>query len=294
MSGVIDLQKGRREEDVWFQITGERFHWQNYVLQQVAGNLHWLGSELLMTNMHGSFRTGQIAGWADFHFWPDLGTEFAFHLVVAGLDLQSFIQQAGFRTNKVEGTLDGELNINSGFAEALETLQGNGRVGLHDGLIWDIPIFGVFSPVLNAIVPGLGSSRAKEATASFIITNGVLFSKDLEIRATAMRMQYQGTVDYEQHVDGRMEAELLRDVPAIGFLVSKLFWPVTKLFEYKIAGTLKQPKTEPLYVVPKLLLMPFHPFKTLKDLFPEGSDKPNTNSPPAANGRGIQPAPKQN
>jgi hypothetical protein len=48
-----------------------------------------------------------------------------------------------------------------------------------------------------------------------------------------------------------------------------VLWPVTKLFEYRITGTLGDPKTEPLYVLPKILLMPFHPIKTLKDLIPD-------------------------
>ena len=67
----------------------------------------------------------------------------------------------------------------------------------------------------------------------------------------------------------RAEAELLRDVPAIGWLFSKVMWPITKLFEYRVTGTLGHPKTEPLYVASKVLLMPFHLFKTLKDLSPE-------------------------
>ena len=140
---------------------------------------------------------------------------------------------------------------------------------VRDTLIWDLPVFGVFSPILNMVMPGLGHSRAKEAKATFLLTNSVLFSKDLEIHATAMRMQYDGTVDFDRRVAGKMEAELLRDVPLAGPLLSKLFWPLTKLFEYRIHGTLDQPKTEPLYIVPKLLLMPLHPFRTIKELFPE-------------------------
>ena len=55
---------------------------------------------------------------------------------------------------------------------------------LRDGLIWDIPIFGIFSDVLNGMVPGLGSSRASAGTCTFIITNGIIRSDDLDIRST--------------------------------------------------------------------------------------------------------------
>jgi hypothetical protein len=52
---------------------------------------------------------------------------------------------------------------------------------------------------------------------------------------------------------------------------------VSKLFEYKITGTLKNPKGEPVYV-PKLLLLPLHPIRTLEGIFPGGEIE--TNAPP--------------
>ena len=95
-----------------------------------------------------------------------------------------------------------------------------------------------------------------------------------------MRMQFQGTADLNRRVDARVEAELLRDLPAIGFVISKVFWPVTKLFEYKVTGTLLEPKAEPLFVIPKILLMPFHPLKTLKALLLEEQKGPEETKPP--------------
>src|SRR5260221_4335997 len=112
--------------------------------------------------------------------------------------------------------------------------------------------------------------------ATFVLTNGVFFSKDMEIRATMMRMALRGTAGLNRRVDMLVEAELLRDLPAVGFIISKVFWPVTKIFEYQVTGTLLEPKAKPRYVIPKVLLMPFHPFKTLKSMFtedPKGTDE---------------------
>jgi hypothetical protein len=154
-------------------------------------------------------------------------------------------------------------------------------VNVRDGLLWNLPMFGMFSPVLNAFIPGMGNSRAREANATFNITNSVVYSKDLEVHATGMRMQFQGKADFNGNVESRVEAELLRDLPGIGLVLSKVLWPVTKVFEYKVTGTLSHPKSEPVYVIPKLLLLPFQPFKTLRDLIeeqpangtPKGQDK---------------------
>ena len=86
--------------------------------------------------------------------------------------------------------------------------------------------------MLNGLYPGLGNSRATAATSSFVITNGVIFSDDLEIRSAAMRMQYRGTVDFDGRLRARVEAELLRDVWLVGPLVSTVLWPITNMFEY--------------------------------------------------------------
>ena len=95
-----------------------------------------------------------------------------------------------------------------------------------------------------------------------------------------MRMQYRGTVDFQGELDARVEAELLRDVWAIGPVVSTVLWPVTKAFEYKVTGSLKEPKAEPVYLLPKIVLIPFHPFRTLRDLLPEDIGPISTNAPP--------------
>jgi hypothetical protein len=92
-----------------------------------------------------------------------------------------------------------------------------------------------------------------------------------------MRVEYRGTVTVDGQMNARVEAELLRDMWLVGPVVSTVLWPVTKLFEYKVTGGLSQPKIEPLYLVPKLVLLPFHPFRTIKELIPEDT---STNSPP--------------
>jgi len=124
---------------------------------------------------------------------------------------------------------------------------------------------------------GLGKSRASDGSGTFVITNSVIRSDDLEIRAPALRMQYRGTVDFDGRTDAVVEAELLRDTWLVGPLVSRILWPITKIFEYKVTGTLSQPKLVPLFL-PKILSMPLHPFRTLKELM---GNPPNTNSPPA-------------
>lgn len=129
--------------------------------------------------------------------------------------------------------------------------------------------------------PGLGNSRLSEGTAGFVITNGVIFSDNLEMRAPTMRLQYTGTLDLEGQVEAVVQAELFRDAWVVGRLVSLALWPVAKMLEYRISGDLNQPKAEPLYL-PKLLLAPLRPLRTLRELLPDNPSVPPTNAPPAS------------
>ena len=273
VNGTVDLKRERRADDLHFQLTGGPFRWRQYRLQRLQGDVDWVGDKLSLNNVRGAFRTGTLGGAAAFDFASGEDATFKFNLGVTEADLRTFMPDVGYPTNRLEGFLTGELLVRSAKTSDTNSWQGDGWLQLRDGLIWEIPMFGVFSPVLNSIVPGLGNSRAKQATATFAITNSVIVSHDLDIRATAMRMNFKGAIDFDGKIDGRIEAELLRDLPGVGWLFSKLLWPITKIFEYKITGTVNHPKTEPLYIGSKILLMPFHPFKTIKDLAPQEEPK---------------------
>ena len=145
---------------------------------------------------------------------------------------------------------------------------------LHDGLLWDIPIFGLFSPVLNAINKDLGSSRAKEAKGTFILTNSVIYTKNLQIHSPPARLHYDGTVDFTGAVNANIEAEMFRDTFLLGPMLSFLTSPMTKVFEYRVTGSLANPKSEPRFI-PKFLMLPLRPFQTIREfLTPEKPASP--------------------
>jgi hypothetical protein len=273
VQGIIPLQ-GEEGADLQFDLAGGPFHWWKFNLPHITGHVHWFGLHLTLTNVQAEFYHGVAAGNAAFDFPREQPTDFRFGLTATNVLLQSLMRDLSPGTNEPEGRFSASLQVTKANTENTQSVFGFGEAHLHDGLLWNIPLFGVFSPVLNGIAPGLGNSRASAADTSFTITNGVIRTGNLEIRSTGMRLQYRGTVTLEGQLNARVDAELLRDMWLVGPLVSTVFWPVTKLFEYKASGTLAEPRTEPVFMIPKILLLPFHPFKTLKGLKPED---PNSN-----------------
>jgi hypothetical protein len=276
-----DMNGGRDLTDVDLQfdiIKGAPFEWMKFKTTNIVGTIHWKNQTLILTNVTAAFYGGNGNGFANFDFRaPHEGADYQFAVSVTNVNLHSLAADLSSPTNHLEGTLTGRLVVTDADSRDWRTWDGFGHANLHDGLLWDIPIFGILSPVLNTFLPGLGNSRATDAATKFFVTNGVIYTDSLEIRSTMMRLEYTGTVDLKQNVHARVIAQLLRDTWVVGPLVSTVLWPVSKLFEYKITGTLKNPKGEPVYV-PKLLLLPLHPIRTLEGIFPGGEIE--TNAPP--------------
>lgn len=263
--------------DLRFSVDGGPFEWWRFHLPRVRGDLRWVGDSLFLTNMTATFYDGTARGHAEFKFPDSEGTEYSFYIRAADARLSTLAADLTTHSNRLEGWLSGWLEITNAISDNLNSWSGAAGLRLRDGLIWDIPIFGILSQPLNAVMPGLGLSRVSEATASGMITNGVAFTDDLEMRARTLRLQYRGTVDFAGRVDARVEAEPLRDAWIIGPVLNLALKPMTKMFEYKVTGSLRDPKTEPLHI-PKIMMMPLHPFQTLEELF--GGEGRGTNAPP--------------
>ena len=268
--------------DLHFEVQGREFAWWKLKTTKLDGRIDWLDDRLLLQNVRAEFYRGSATGDAEFHLRPGDPTTYYFDALVKDADLHLLMQDLLARTNYLEGLLNGRLNVSHAEPGKWQATQGKGRVNLRDGLIWQIPLFGILSPVLDSIAPGLGSSRASEGSASFTITNGVVYSDNLEIRASVMRLQYWGNASLDGRVDARVQAELLRDTWVVGRLLSLALWPVSKVFEYKITGTLHNPKIEPMFLIERIMLLPFHAFRALKEPLPAPAGlQPQTNAPPA-------------
>ncbi len=281
VNGFVSLKSSEDNQQIEAEdlqvdiLRGAPFRWLRFESQRIEGSAHWFGPTLLLTNLSAEFYQGRASGWALFDFRPRAGTDFQFAFDITNANLHRLIAGLASPTNQLEGLVGGRLVVTSGNSTNWQAMSGYGNATLQDGLIWDAPMFGILSPALNALSPGLGSSRATDAAGIFTMTNGVIFSSDLEIHSTMMRLRYAGTVDLHENLNARATTQILRDTPGLGEIIHVISWPVSKLFEYKVTGTLGDPKMAPLNDVAKLIMAPLHPFKTLENLIPAA----NTNNP---------------
>jgi hypothetical protein len=282
VEGVIPLGDDMSVADLHFKIDGGPFEWLKFRVPHLSGQVDWVGDKMTLKEMKADFYGGKLTGAAAFNFLPGAGADFTFDTVFTGVSLGALMTDLGKGTNHLEGTLNGGLNVTKANSQDLKSWFGSGHAELRDGLIWEIPIFGVLSPLLDSIAEGWGKTRISDASAHFVIARSIIRSDNLELRSPALRLYYRGTVDFDMNVDARVEAEVGRDTPLVGPFVNLVTMPFSKIFETRVTGTLLNPKREPATWVGSglgMLFNPiFHPWRTLKDLLP-GEKQPPAPAP---------------
>jgi hypothetical protein len=204
-----------------------------------------------------------------FKFKEDDSADYQFKGVCTNADLTMLVHDLlPQATNRIEGTLRGTLVITEANSETIQSWKGHGEATVKNGFLWNMPIFGIFSGPLDAIVPGLGKSKISSGTGTFRIDDGKVYTKDMEVRAPAFRLKYNGSVDFDGNLDAKVEAELFRNTWIFGRVVSAAFWPLAKVLESKVTGNLASPKSE-LAHIPKIMLFPLRPIQTIKELTQE-------------------------
>lgn len=262
------------DADVIFEGEGNDFESLNFRVTHYTAQVIWKNNLLTVTNVFGDFYGGKASGWAHFVFPDEERAEYAFGVNVTNAQLSPLVADQTRKTNNLEGLLTGQLIITNAWTDNLKSWHGYGHAVLRNGLLWELPIFGVLSGPLDAMMPGFGNSRFTEASGTFGIANSVIYSPDLEMRSAAMRLQYRGAVDFDGNINSRVIAEPLRDTPVVGPVFSTILSPVARLFAYRITGTMKEPKSEAINI-PDPLMVLFSPFQSLGKLFSPSPVKTN-------------------
>ena len=113
-------------------------------------------------------------------------------------------------------------------------------------------------------------SRAMSAQPSSVM---IWNSENMEVRAPAFRLKYDGFVDLDGNLEAEVEAVLLRDTWFLGPVFSLALWPVSKAFEARVSGTVSEPETRLKYV-PRFLLAPFRALKEAEKREKESTPPP--------------------
>ncbi len=215
---------------------------KNLSASQVSGKLLFTSDRLKITDLSATIFGGSLKGQADVSLLPEKPGHTA-NLALQNVEFAS-LTKLYFDYETSKGRLNGRYEF-SGRGDEARTMEGRGEVRIEDGNIFAIPFLGPLSGILDTIVPGMGHDVARQASATFSITQGVIATDDFVVQGNGFSMIGGGKlffVDDKMDFDMRINAQGLPGV---------LLFPVSKLFEYTADQTLSKPVWR-LKIVPRL------------------------------------------
>ena len=208
----------------------------------VRANLFFTDERLKLTDLRGELFGGSITAEGDISVQKARPGHTA-TIRLAGVNFAK-LSKLYFGFDDSKGNLDGACTF-TGKGDAAVTMRGDGEVSVTEGNVFAIPFLGPLSDILNKIVPGMGISRARKATAKFSMADGILTNKDLIIEGNGFSMYGGGRIwmvedkiDYDIRINAR-------GLPGV------LLFPVSKLLEYRANTRFSNPEWH-LRVVPRL------------------------------------------
>jgi hypothetical protein len=239
--GLLDFDEPAKT--AWTaQIDTEGFSWWKLTADRAKATLIFTNNTLRVENFSADIYKGTLRGDVVVAL-DNPETQYRASFDAANCDVDRLMVALRGEGREVSGSLAGHVELR-GHGSDLKTMTGSGHVEILDGVLVELPLFGVFSRILNDISPGAGSTKITRARATFAVAKGAVKTDDLGMAAGAFSVSSRGEVDFDGKLDFRVQAQFLRSVPPINVLTAI----IGKIFEYKVGGTLANPNYRPLHL----------------------------------------------
>ena len=160
----------------------------------------------------------------------------------------------GDRHGKVEGHLELAGPMATNF---VEKLNGKGHVHVKDGKIAQMKMFAGMTELLADKVPGVASIvNQSDGAADFTISNGVFRTENIRIEGSLFSISAEGAYDMvKDDLDFVVRVRFMRDDSILGkYFIRPITWTFSKLLmEFKVTGSLDEPKWKYISIVDRVL-----------------------------------------
>jgi len=127
--------------------------------------------------------------------------------------------------------------------EALRALSGNGALRIRRGHVFRIPVFGGLSDFLTELIPGLNFVLSQtDVRADFTIGAGRIHTENLGIEGDVLSLKAEGDYYFDRRLDFHAQVTLMKKNVLVGKLLRLVTYPISKLFEFRVRGTVSEPE----------------------------------------------------
>lgn len=233
-----------------FRIDGRDMGVGRFVASSCAFDMTLTESVLSVTNLSGRLMDGKMAGHGRFDL-PMAGCTNARYRVGLSLASADFGQMAvalGGETRSYEGALTFELDAEGPCgAQWADAMRGSGQVKVRDGRVFMLPVFGGFSKMMTTLIPGLDFVlRQSDLTSAFVVHEGRAHTEDIQIEGDILSLAGSGAYVFDGRLDFRAQVTLSKESTLVGKVLRTLAAPISMLMEFRLKGTLREPRWYPV------------------------------------------------
>jgi hypothetical protein len=210
----------------------------------------------LLTEVRGKIGGGSFTGAAS--FVPEesgsTGTVTRYQ-VKAGIIHVDFHHLLGLFDSQVATQAEGKVYGNIELAGLLGagnggTAKGQGHVSVRQGCVFRIPLFGGMTEAVTKAVPGLDVAlKQTELRMPFEVRDGRVRSRDLQIEGDAVSFLAKGDCGFDGSLSFDVQVRPLTERSLIGQAMRVLTYPISRLLEFRLEGSLQRPRWKPFSLV---------------------------------------------
>lgn len=255
--GAVDMGHGEENTDLILEARGERLGRGRWFADDATFTVHALGGSYIVTNIVGRAYGGDLLASLvvePLSAGPD--HRYTSHIVVSNAALALLAKEASVTVDPPPtGYVFLDIQLTGLVSEAIgPTTRGSGSIAVKNGALFRLPILGGLSELLSKLVPGLGFVSQTDMSCTFTIADGLISSDDLILAGDLLSLKAYGDIELDGRLNLRAQVKLLRRGP-IASILRILTFPVTKLFEFQLTGTLDDPKWRPVNLPKELFLI---------------------------------------
>ncbi len=249
--GTADYM-GVAHNDMDIEVDAQRSGWKQFITDRCSLNLRVVEDTAYINDVQADFCRGLVRGSGS--VYPVLNaTNLRYHLKgnVREVNFQMLTRNLTDQAmDQYHGSLSGELELD-GFLDdpGGQTATGQGWINIGAGRLFQFPLFGGLSEFLGRIVPGLSLiMRQTDARASFVIKDGKIHADDIVIEGEVITLACEGDYYLNGDLDFAVQVKLLKKNTLVGGILHLALMPVTKMLEFRLTGTVKDPHWCPAYL----------------------------------------------
>ncbi len=243
-SGMLDYGGSHAKTDFSATIKADHVSVKRLECDSGAFDVKMQGRSVSLTNIEATAYNGTIYGSINLTK-PPKDVEimpYSLNVELHDADFEEFMKSV--TSKKGEKPYHGRLSMDiliEGVTGTnfISSLNGSGAVRISDGRVFMMPVFGGLSEFMTKIIPGLDLIlKQSDLKTKFKINNGLISTDKVAVEGDVLSLKAYGEYMLDGELDFDVQVKLMKEHTLGGKVFRFLTYPLSKLFEFKLKGTL--------------------------------------------------------